>query len=157
MLVREQVVGQGSSVGQTLEDRVQEASVAEVVETRSDRTGGRPGQLDLLLAEENLCGKAESVGVLCNSRGRGGGDATRIRDGRRSCVAVGHGIQRCIDRSVLLLEPLLLQVQTGGFLELNSAGMEGRVILFQEMCVDGHGHHFGKVDIFKRRKGMARE
>ena len=158
MLVREQVVGQGCGIGQALEDRVQEASVAEVVEARSDRTGRGPGQLDLFLAEENLCGKAESVGVLGNSRGGGGGgggDATRIRNGRRSCVAVSHGVQGCIDGSVLLLESLLLQVQTSGFLELNTAGMESRVVLFQEMCVDSHGHHVGEEDITMRTLELA--
>lgn len=56
MLVREQKIGQGSSVGQTLEDRVQKASVAQVTETRSDGARGRPGQLDFFLAEEDFGG-----------------------------------------------------------------------------------------------------
>lgn len=67
VLVREQKIGQWWCVRQALEDRVEEAGVAEVVESRSNRAGLRPGQLDFLLAEEDLGRHAESVLVLGHS------------------------------------------------------------------------------------------
>lgn len=64
MVIREQKVGQGWCVGQALENRVEEAGIAEVVESRSNRAGLWPGQLDFLLAEKDLGRQAESVLVL---------------------------------------------------------------------------------------------
>jgi hypothetical protein len=67
VLSREEKVGEGRGVGKALKNRVQEAGVAKVVESGADGAGLRPGQLNLLLAEENLCRQPEAVVVLGDS------------------------------------------------------------------------------------------
>lgn len=69
----EKIVGEGCGVSKALKDRVQEAGVAEIVESGADGTRLRPGHLNLLLAEKDCCRQTEAIAVLCGCRGRGRG------------------------------------------------------------------------------------
>ncbi len=130
MPVGEQEVGKRSGVSQALKNRVDEACVAEVVQSGSDGSRLRPGQLDLLLAEQGLCRQAKAVRILGNSRGRGACRVSRVGDCCcwRNAVG-GRAVERSFDRLVLLLQTFLYLVQAGAFYELNASCVERRVAL----------------------------
>lgn len=64
MVPGEEVIGEGCGVGEALKNRVQEAGVAEVVESGADGARLWPVHLDLLLAEKDRCRQTESIAIL---------------------------------------------------------------------------------------------
>ena len=65
MLPREQVVGQRGCVRQALQDGVDEARVAQVVEPRSNSLSLLPGHANLLWGKQDPLWRSHSLGNDC--------------------------------------------------------------------------------------------